>query len=93
VSPPLKPLKNPQTQSSIPVDEATQTLFSYKDGEVQTDSTPPLDDLKKAYQELASSYNDIRYELHQYKKAYNHLAEKYAQNKAVWKQWSKQENA
>ena len=70
----IKPLNNPQTQSSIPVDEATQTLFSYKDGEVQTDSTPPLDNLKKAYQELASSYTDIRYELDQYKEAYNGLA-------------------
>ena len=73
---PLKPLNNPRTQSSIPVDEATQTLFSYKDGEVQTDSTPPLDDLKVAHQELASSYNDICYEFGQYKEAYNGLAEK-----------------
>ncbi|PUU73915.1 hypothetical protein B9Z19DRAFT_1134183 [Tuber borchii] len=78
---------------AIPVDEATQTLFSYKDGEVQTDSIPSLEDLKKAYQELASSYNDIRYELDQYKEAYNRLAEKCAHNKAVWKQWSEQENA
>lgn len=93
MSPPLKPLNNPRTQSSIPVDEATQTLFSYKDSEAQTDSIPSLDDLKKAYQELASSYNDIRYELDQYKEAYNRLAEKYTQNKAVWKQWSEQENA
>ncbi|KAG0637764.1 hypothetical protein HOY80DRAFT_1081980 [Tuber brumale] len=93
VSLPVKPRNNPPTESSIPVDKATQTLFSYKDGEVQTDSTPPLDDLKKAYQELASSYNDIHYELEQYKEAYNRLAEKYAQNKAAWKQWSEQENA
>ncbi|PUU78935.1 hypothetical protein B9Z19DRAFT_1064631 [Tuber borchii] len=62
-------------------------------GEVQTDSILSLEDLKKAYQELASSYNNIRYELDQYKEAYNGLTEKYAQNKAVWKQWSEQENA
>jgi len=93
VSPPPKPLNNPRTQSSILADEATQTLFSYIDSEVQTDSIPSLDDLRGAYQELASSYNDIRYELDQYKEAYNRLAEKYALNKAVWKQWSEQENA
>jgi len=93
VSPPLKPLHNPRTQSSILADEAARALFSYKDGEVQTGSIPSLDDLKKAYQELASSYGDIRYELDQYKEAYNRLAEKYTQNKAVWKQWSEQENA
>ncbi|PWW76759.1 hypothetical protein C7212DRAFT_357733 [Tuber magnatum] len=93
VSPPPKPLNKPRIQSSVPADGTARTLFSYKDGEAQTDSIPSLDDLKKAYQELASSYNDIRYELDQYKEAYNRLAEKYTQNKAVWKQWSEQENA
>ncbi|CUS13382.1 unnamed protein product [Tuber aestivum] len=93
VSTPPKPLNKPRIQSGILVDEATRTLSSYKDGEVQTDSIHSLDDLKEAYQELASSYNDIRYELDQYKEAYSRLAEKYTQNKAVWKQWSEQENA
>ncbi|PUU77791.1 hypothetical protein B9Z19DRAFT_1065588 [Tuber borchii] len=67
--------------------------IEHSDGEVQTDSIPSLVDLKKAYQELASSYNDVRYELDQYKEAYNRLAEKCAQNKAVWKQLSEQETA
>ncbi|RPB02609.1 hypothetical protein L873DRAFT_1732916 [Choiromyces venosus 120613-1] len=93
VSPPLKSPNKPRIQSTIPVDEATQTLSSHKDDGVQTDSIPSLDDLKASYQELASSYNDIRYELDQYKEAYNRLAEKYTQNKSVWKQWSEQENA
>ncbi|CAZ80216.1 unnamed protein product [Tuber melanosporum] len=92
VSPPPKPLNKPRIPSSTPAGGATRTLFSYKDGEVQTDPIYSLDDLKKAYQELASSYNDIHYELDQYKEAYSRLAEKYAQNKAVWKQWSEQEN-